>query len=101
VRTTSHAIRTGSRSCKTPTNAIEPDSRLRQDMKTPEAWLRQVATRLFDVDNWVPVQRKSTATSPSSTDLIRLTQARDLHQRPAPTLVRLVHTEEVTSSITR
>jgi hypothetical protein len=42
------------------------------------------------------VQHASTTTLPSGTDLIRPTQARDLRQRLASTIMRLVHTEEVT-----
>ena len=41
------------------------------------------------------VQRISTATSPPGTDLIRPKQARELHQRPVSTSMRLVHTEVV------
>jgi len=41
------------------------------------------------------VQHESTATLPSSTDLIRPTQARDLRERLTSTSVQLVHTEEV------
>src|SRR6266436_5844860 len=43
------------------------------------------------------VQQESTATLPTSTDLIRPAQACDLHQRPSLTAMRLVHTEEVAS----
>ena len=44
----------------------------------------------------VKVQQRSTATQASSTDLIRPTKARHLHQRPASTSMQLVHTEMVT-----
>ena len=43
------------------------------------------------------VQQVSTATCPSSTDLIRPKQTRELHERPVSTSMQLVHTEEVTS----
>jgi hypothetical protein len=52
------------------------------------------------IDDWDisggTVQQESTATLPPGTDLIRLTPARDLRQRPASTSVRLVHTERIT-----
>jgi hypothetical protein len=41
------------------------------------------------------VQQKSTATLPDAIDQIRLTQTRNLHQRPALTSMQLVHTEAV------
>jgi hypothetical protein len=41
------------------------------------------------------VQRRSTATSPASTDFIRPTQACDLHERPTSTSLPLVHTERI------
>jgi YVTN family beta-propeller protein len=43
-----------------------------------------------------PIQQASTATLPSSTDLIRPTQAYDLHKRPASTSMQVVYTEDVT-----
>ena len=42
------------------------------------------------------VQLPSTATLASNTDLIRPAKAWDLRQRLASTVVRLVHTEEIT-----
>jgi hypothetical protein len=45
------------------------------------------------------VQQVSTATSPSSTDLMRPAQTNDLHQRPTLTSLPLVHTEEITGLV--
>ena len=45
------------------------------------------------------VQPENTATLPTSTDLIRPTQACDLHQRPLLTAMRLVQAEVVTQAV--
>jgi hypothetical protein len=44
------------------------------------------------------VRQRSTATLMAGTDLIRPTQAYDLHQRPSLTALQLVHTAQVVSS---
>jgi hypothetical protein len=42
------------------------------------------------------VQQQGAATAPTSSDLSRPAKASHLHQRPSVTVVRLVHTEEIT-----
>ena len=42
-------------------------------------------------------QQRSTGTLPPNSDLIRPIKTWELHQRPRPTVMRLVHTEEVVS----
>jgi hypothetical protein len=54
---------------------------------------------IIDSNRQAKVQQQSAATAPHDIDLIRPSQASDLHQRPSSTFMRLDGKEKVYGSI--